>query len=393
MMRTIITFIGFCLLSSGMLFSDEEGPKKTDRVRARELGVVVGGMRTGALNSITDVKGVKVGHLSLIEGQDVRTGVTAVLPHDGNIFKDKVPAAIYVYNGFGKLAGLSQVEELGNIETPIVLTNTLSVGHAVAAVVNYTLMREGNENVRSVNAVVGETNDGYLNDIRGMNVKEEDVMRAIESAAFGEVAEGSVGAGVGTRAFGYKGGIGSSSRITPKKGDGCYTVGVLVQSNFGWILNINGAPFTSEIKHQEKIGKEDGSCMIVVATDAPLSVRNLKRLAKRSFSGLSRTRSMISNGSGDYCIAFSTAYRISNNPKDGTVENPPLVSNNEMNPLFLAVEEATQEAIYNSLFMAKDVTGHKGRCLKAIPLDKVRAVIKKYNLDDLQKKLDLKLFR
>ncbi|MFC2088251.1 P1 family peptidase [Calditrichota bacterium] len=361
-----------------------------NRVRARDIGIEVGFMKTGILNAITDVQGVKVGHKTLIKGDNVRTGVTAILPHDGNIYQQKVPAAIYCFNAYGKLAGYTQVEELGNIETPIVLTNTLSVGTAVTALVRYTLQLEVNESVRSVNAVVGETNDGYLNDIRGLHVSEKDVVDAIIKAKSGRVEEGTVGAGTGTRAFGYKGGIGTASRITPKIGGKNYTVGILVQSNFGWMLNINGVPFTremnqSEIKDNER--KEDGSCMIVIATDAPVSTQNLKRMAKRAFTGMGRTTYVMSNGSGDYAIAFSTAYRIPNHNSDQHVAMPALIENDSMTIIFQAIEEATQEAIYNSLFMATTVTGNKGRTVEAIPIKDVVRIINKYNMRNLQEKL------
>jgi len=361
-----------------------------DRARARDLGLGVGVMQPGSLNAITDVDGVKVGHQTILRGDDVRTGVTAVLPHGGNIFQDKVPGAVFAYNAFGKLAGSTQVQELGNIETPIVLTNTLSVGQAVAATVKYSLRQNGNEDVRSVNALVGETNDGYLNNIRAQVVGEADVFAAIEGATDGAVAEGSVGAGTGTRAFGYKGGIGTSSRLAPKPdGDGEYTVGVLVQSNFGWILNINGVPFTREVKQAEldaMLPREDGSCMIIIATDAPLDARSLERMARRAMTGLGRTRAVMSNGSGDYAVAFSTAYTIPYDDADGLVDVPPLVANDNMTSLFMAVEEATQEAIYNSIFMATDVEGHRGD-LNAIPLDEVVALADKYGLRHMDDQL------
>jgi len=346
------------------------------RSRARAIGIDVGVMAPGPLNAITDVKGVRVGHTTVTDGTDVRTGVTAVLPHGGNIFQEKAPAAIHVYNGFGKLAGLSQVDELGNIETPIVLTNTLSVGTGVIAAVRHTLKQEGNGSVRSVNAVVGETNDGYLNDIRGLRVTEDHVLQAIRSAATGPVAEGCVGAGTGTCAFGYKGGIGTASRLIPGGSGGPFTVGVLVQTNFGSTLAINGVPFAREAEKPagsrfEPGRSGDGSCMIVIATDAPLSVRNLGRLARRAFSGMARTRAVMTQSSGDYAIAFTTAYRVPYEAGDGRVKVPSLVANSAMNPLFRAVEEATQEAIYNSLFMATTTTGFRGRTRQAIPLDAV----------------------
>ncbi len=350
----------------------------TKKLRAVDNGIKVGTMLSGKLNAITDVSGVLVGHKTLITGEKVRTGVTSVLPHEGNLFKEKVPAAIYVFNGFGKLAGYTQVEELGNIESPIILTNTLSVGEAVEATVKYVLNIDGNEDVRSVNAIVGETNDGYLNDIRGMHVTEQDIIDAIESAKPGSVEEGSVGAGTGTVAFGLKGGIGTSSRLATI-GNKTYTVGVLVQTNFGRELIINGIPYTKEVKHEEVKRKEDGSCMIVIATDAPLTTQNLKRLAKRSFIGMGRTTTVMSNGSGDYAIAFSTAYKIPHAPVNQINEIPDLIDNNAMTVLFQAVEEATQEAIYNSLFAATTIVGFKGRVVESISADRVKKFLLKYN--------------
>lgn len=360
------------------------------RARAREIGIEVGVMETGKWNAITDVPGVKVGHMSIIQGNSVRTGVNAILPHEGNIYQEKVPAAIYVGNGFGKLAGYTQVEELGNIETPIILTNTLSVGTAVIAVVKYVLSQSGNESVRTVNAIVGETNDGYLNDIHLLSIKEKDVLDAIKRAKSGPVDEGSIGAGTGTIAFGFKGGIGTASRFVPKEDDGHYTLGVLVQSNYGGILDINGAPVGLELSQPKQssdaLEKDDGSCMIIVATDAPLSARNLKRIAKRALYGLARTGSYMSNGSGDYVISFSTAYRIPHNTKK-PISIPPLIPNAAMTPFFNAVVEATQEAVYNSMLMAKTVKGQKGRVVPAISIDEVVKICKKYNVLYLQKKL------
>lgn len=368
-------------------FQDSGGE---ERARAADLGLTTGILEPGPLNAITDVAGVRVGHATVIEGEDVRTGVTAILPHGRNLFAEKVPAAIHSYNAFGKLAGSTQVEELGNIEAPIFLTNTLSVGDVLAAGVRHMLDMPGNENVRSVNVVVGETNDGYLNDIRGQHVRAAHVEAALADAKTGPVTEGSVGAGAGTAAFGYKGGIGTASRRVPVDGGKVYTVGVLVQSNFGWILNINGIPFTRTVKSGagDPLPDEDGSGMIVIATDAPLDARNLKRLARRSFAGMARTRSVMTNGSGDYAIAFSTAWTIPAIPENGHVDPPPLVTNGTMNNIFLAVEEATQEAIYNSIFMATDMTGRDGHELKAIPLDRVRALAKHYNLENLRERLD-----
>ena len=356
-------------------------------IRARALGVEVGIMPTGPLNAITDVPGVTVGHKTLIEGDSVRTGVTVIIPHAGSMYRDKVPAAVDVFNAYGKFAGSLQIEELGTIETPIVLTNTLSVGTCVEALVRYTVAAEQDPAVRSVNAVVGETNDGYLNDIRGLHVRVADVLDAIRTAST-HVEEGSVGAGTGTAAFGYKGGIGTSSRTTPPIDSTVYTVGVLVQSNFGRDLRILGIPFSREMR-QERLErqppkKEGGSCMIVIATDAPLSPRDLKRVARRSFAGQARTCSFMSSTSGDFAIAFSTAYRIPAIEEHHMVPRPPLVDNDAINLLFRAVEEATEEAIYNSLFMATTMTGYRGHQRERIPLGKVVEMLKKHRLYRLQ---------
>lgn len=361
------TFFSFLLL---MLFSSTADGQD----RPRELGITIGILPTGTYNAITDVSGVKVGHTTRIRGKSIRTGVTAILPYDGNIFQQKVPAAIYLGNGFGKLAGYSQVEELGNLETPIVLTNTLSVATGVEALIDYTLELPGNENVRSVNGVVGETNDGRLNDIRGRHVRKKDVLQAIETAQSGTVDEGNVGAGTGTVCFGFKGGIGTASRKLPESLGG-YTVGVLVQSNFGGVLTINGRPVGQELgqyyyKNQIE-GSADGSCMMVVATDAPLDARNLKRVAKRAMLGLARTGGIASNGSGDYVIAFSTAegLRVPYSAK-GTTLNQEVLHNDHMSPIFLATIEATEEAIINSLFAAKTMTG-SGHTVEALPVERV----------------------
>jgi D-aminopeptidase len=351
--------------------------------RARTNGIQIGVMPTGDLNMITDVPGVLVGHTTIVNGDDIRTGVTAILPHGGNLFQQKVPAGIFVGNGFGKLAGSSQVTELGNIESPIILTNTLSVGRAIEAVVEYTLIQKGNENVQSVNAVVGETNDGTLNDIRGMHVHKEDVLHAIQSASTGVVAEGCVGAGTGTVCFGYKGGIGTASRKLPISLGG-YTVGVIVQSNFGGVLEINGAPVGKELNtyflHDQLTKKEDGSCMIVVATDAPLDARNLTRLAKRAFMGLAKTGGIAHNGSGDYVIAFSTdsLNRIAHNSSN-MIQQQSILTNDAVSPLFLAAIEATEEAIVNSLFAATTTTGKEGKKIEALPKEKVLSILRKYN--------------
>ena len=352
--------------------------------RPRDLGIVIGVMPPGTYNAITDVTGVKVGHFTLIEGDHIRTGATAILPYDGPVFQQKVPAGIFLGNGFGKLAGYTQVEELGNLETPIVLTNTLSVPTAMDALIDYTLAQEGNEEVRSVNAVVGETNDGGLNDIRGRHLTREHVLAAIAAAKDGPVPEGNVGAGTGTVCFGFKGGIGTASRKLPATLGG-YTVGVLVQTNFGGVLTINGVPVGRELKQyafrRQLEENGDGSCMIVVATDAPLDARNLKRLAKRAMLGLGRTGGIASNGSGDYVIAFSTAegLRVPYN-MESPVLNQSILHNDAISPLFLAVIEATEEAVINSLFAAETMTGN-GRTVEELPVDEVLELMKKYGRD------------
>ncbi|MGW8121379.1 DmpA family aminopeptidase [Roseivirga echinicomitans] len=357
--------------------------KAQEQKRARDYGIEIGVMATGNLNAITDVPGVKVGHQTLVKGDNIRTGVTAILPHSGNIFQNKVPAAIYIGNGFGKLAGISQVQELGNLETPIILTNTLSVPMGIQGTVKYTLALPGNENIQSVNAVVGETNDGYLNDIRGMHVAESDVIAAIEKAKTGNVPEGNVGAGTGTVAFGFKGGIGTSSRKLPASLGG-YTVGVLVQTNFGGVLTINGAPVGKELEEypfSNAIKKSDGSCMIVVLTDAPLDARQLERVAKRAMMGLAKTGGIASNGSGDYVIAASTAetmripYQTSDKFDSGDV-----LRNDNMTSIFMATIEATEEAIINSLFMAETLSGRDGNTRQKLPMDKVLPILKKYGV-------------
>ena len=354
-----------------------------ERKRAREHGIQIGVLQPGANNAITDVKGVRVGHTTLIQDKHIRTGVTAIVPHEGNVFQQKVPAAVYVGNGFGKLAGSTQVQELGNLETPIILTNTLGVGTAMNAVVDYTLQLPGNEKVQSVNALVGETNDGSLNDIRGRHVKEQHVTNAIRQAKAGAVAEGNVGAGTGTVCFGYKGGIGTSSRKLPASLGG-YTVGVLVQSNFGGVLQIDGVPVGEELKQfayrKEVLESVDGSCMIVVATDAPVDDRNLERMAKRAMMGLAKTGGIASNGSGDYVIAFSTneGLRIPYSTQEKT-QTLTLLRNDEMSPLFMAVIEATEEAIINSLFMAETMEGKEQQVTEALPVNNVIKIMKKHN--------------
>ncbi|MBD0350739.1 MAG: P1 family peptidase [Flavisolibacter sp.] len=351
--------------------------------RARDYGIIIGVLPTGTGNEITDVAGVKVGHTTIQKGNNIHTGVTAVLPHQGNIFQQKVPAAFFVGNGFGKLTGSTQVQELGQLETPIVLTNTLSVPIAMDAVIDYILKMKGNEEVRSVNALVGETNDGWLNEIRGRYVTKEDVLQAIEKAKTGKVEEGSVGAGTGTVCFGYKGGIGTASRKLPAAA-GSYTVGVLVQTNFGGVLQINGAPVGEELNnfylHDQLNKKEDGSCMIIVATDAPIDSRTLERLAKRAFMGLAKTGGIAHNGSGDYVIAFSTdpSLRIAHDTRQ-TIQTVSLLQNDAVSPLFMAAIEATEEAIINSLLTATSVTGKDGHKAEALPIEKVLSILKKYN--------------
>ena len=346
----------------------------------REWGFPTGIFATGRYNAITDVPGVTVGHVTLIEGDNVRTGVTAIVPHQGDIFRHKVPAAICVGNGFGKLAGVTQVRELGNIETPVVLTNTLSVAAGIEGVVRYTLMQPGHEDVRSVNAVVGETNDGRLNDIRGMHVTPQMVIAAINKAHGGPVQQGNVGAGTGTICFGYKGGIGTSSRVLPASLGG-YTVGVLAQTNYGGILEIDGVQvgqrlekhdFIDHVKQTENV---DGSCMMVVITDAPLDSRNLERLAKRAMMGLAKTGGIASNGSGDYVIALSVA--PGNLVDDGakTITST-VLANGEMSSLFAATIEATAEALWNSLFMAESMTGRNGNHVDALPVEQVLEMLR-----------------
>jgi len=345
-----------------------------EKTGAVDLPPAVGSFEPGRWNAITDVEGVRVGHTTLKRGEDVRTGVTVVVPHGGNVFQSKVPAAIAVGNGFGKLIGLTQVEELGVIETPIALTNTLSVFDAAKALIKYTLNLPGNDDVRSVNPVVGECNDGWLNDIRGFHVIEGDVLAALESAVPGPVDEGSVGAGTGTRCLGYKGGIGTSSRVVDINEES-YTVGVLVQTNFGGSLVMAGIPVGKILKRGEGAAESGGSCMIVVATDAPLSSRSLKRLARRTFLGLARTGSIMSHGSGDYAIAFSTAYTI---PYEGAEPALPvrLLLDDGLTPLFAAVIDATEEAVYNSLLRAETVTGRDGHTAEAVPIEEVERILR-----------------
>jgi D-aminopeptidase len=370
------------------------------RPRARDLGIQPGVGTPGPLNAVTDVAGVRVGHTTLVLGDAVRTGVTAILPHGGNLFREKVPGAVFVGNAFGKLAGSTQVQELGTIESPIVLTNTLGVGVALDAVVRWTLGQPGNENVRSVNALVGETNDGGLNDIRGLHVTREHVMAAVTGARDGAVDEGAVGAGTGTVAFGWKGGIGTSSRRVRQQSDE-WTVGVLVQSNYGGRLTIAGVPVWKDLTPQtaaanntpnperrtanaeprtqnaeRRTDSPDGSCMIVVATDAPLDSRNLERLAARAIFALARTGSTYSNGSGDFAVAFSTHASLRLTAAVAP-QSRTLLPSDSVSGLFEAVLDATEEAVYNSLLRATDTTGN-GRTVRAIPLEPLAALLKKY---------------
>ena len=429
-MRSILILLTLGLICVGQTMS------KNDRPRTREAGLTVGVMPAGPMNAMTDVAGVQVGHTTIIRGDDIRTGVTAVLPHSGNLFREKVPGAVFVGNGFGKLAGSTQVNELGEIETPILLTSTLAVPRVADALIDYMLALPGNEDVRSINPVVAETNDGLLNDIRGRHITRDDVISAIKSAKGGPVEEGAVGAGTGTVAFGFKGGIGTSSRRLPESLGG-YTVGVLVQTNFGGVLTIAGAPVGRELGRyylkdeleratksesgrnaegrqnageplngrgtatapvdataQDRVRSEnyraaapesrledsaDGSCIVVIATDAPLDSRNLRRMAARSMMGLARTGSSASNGSGDYAIAFSTApaARVTTATANRGVNRVESLSNDAMSPLFLAVIEATEEAVYNSLFRARTTTG-RGRTVEALPIDRTLEILRKY---------------
>jgi D-aminopeptidase len=347
------------------------------RRRARDLGLAPGILSPGPLNAITDVSGVKVGHLTLIEGNDIRTGVTAILPHAGNIYQDKVPAGLAVGNGFGKLMGVTQLVELGEIETPILLTNTLAVPRAAEGLIDWTLSQPGNEAVRSVNPVVGETNDGLLNNIRARALTVAHMLLAIQVASSGPVTEGCVGAGTGTICFGWKGGIGNSSRVLSETLGG-YTIGALVQSNFGGMLQMDGIPVGKELGQPDlksELGLGDGSIMIVIATDAPLSDRNLTRLARRGLAGLARTGASMSNGSGDYVIAFSTHAEVRRTlERRKQIWAYPELPNDRVTSLLQAAIECTEEAIYNSLTMATSMTGN-GLRVRALPLKKVEALV------------------
>ncbi len=353
---------------------------QSPRPRARDIGLVVGSLPPGPLNAITDVAGVRVGHTTIARGDSINTGITAILPHGGNLFRDKVPAAIVVGNGFGKLAGSTQVNELGELESPILLTCTLCVPRAADAVLTWLLGLPGNEDVRSANPVVGETNDGFLNNIRARPITEADVLGAIQGAAGGRVEEGAVGAGRGTVAFGWKGGIGTASRRLPAEW-GAWTIGVLVQTNYGGELTIGGAPIGRELsprpdtRYPVPRQSGDGSIIMVVATDAPLDHRQLERLARRALAGLARTGSTFSNGSGDYVIAFSTDRRLID--RRLTARPVELVSNDAMSPLFQATIEATEEAIYNSLLRAETVRGFRGTA-RALPIDSTVTILKRY---------------
>lgn len=382
--KSLRVVVALSLITSAVLAQTAERP------RVRELGLSIGMFPTGELNAITDVPGVLVGQKTIIQGENIRTGITAILPHNGNLFREKVPAAIFVGNGFGKIAGTTQVNELGEIETPILLTSTLSVPRVADYLIDYILAMPGNEQIRSVNPVVAETNDGFLNNIRLRAISRDDVFSAIRSARSGMVEEGSVGAGAGTIAFGWKGGIGTSSRRLPADLGG-YTLGVLVQSNFGGQLYVDGVPVGKELARDvadrrnasvrrrqldfvQNFTPGDGSIIIVIATDAPLDHRQLYRLAARSMAGLARTGSSMSNGSGDYAIAFSTANRLL---AGENVRKVTVVGNDAMSPLFQAVIECTEEAILNSLFRATTAKGN-GRTVEAIPIDRVREILRRY---------------
>jgi D-aminopeptidase len=368
--------------------------QQNERPRARDLGLKIGVLPIGPLDAITDVAGVEVGQVTLNQGDDVHTGVTAILPHSGNMFREKVPGAVFIGNAFGKLAGSTQVNELGEIETPILLTATLNVPKVADALLDYMVALPGNEDVQSVNPLVGETNDSFLNDLRGRHVSRDDVFAAIRSAKAGPVEEGAVGAGTGTVAFGFKGGIGTSSRRLPVSMGG-YTVGVLVQTNFGGVLTIDGAPVGQELGRYDfreqlqgiktssahpPFDRAVGSCMMVIATDAPVDARNLKRLGARAMLGMGRAGSAGSNGSGDFVISFSTApgLRITTAPRAAGAMRVAPLSNEEMSPLFLAAIEATEEAIYNSMFRATTTSG-RGHVVEALPIEKTVEILKKYH--------------
>src|SRR5438105_8712862 len=399
MMQTRFVLIGWGAMAKKILAAasvslaisalSAQSTTSVTRPRSSDLGLKVGILPTGPLDAITDVAGVEVGHTTVIRGDDVRTGVTAIVPHPGNLCREKVPGAVFVGNGFGKLAGFTQVDEMGDIETPILFASTTSVPRVADALISYMLALPGNEDVLSINPVVGETNDGYLSDIRGRHITPDDVFSAIKNATSGPVEEGSVRARTGTVVFGFKGVIGTSSRRLPPKLGG-YTVGVLVQTNFGGVLAISGAPVGRELGQyylreelQQTGGTKDrgnGSVMIVVATDAPMDARNLKRLAARAWLGVARTGSSGSNGSGDYAIAFSTAPQVRIRTEDKALtRHIEVVTNDAMSPLFLAVIEATEEAVYNSMFRAKTMTAH-GHTVEALPIEKTTEILRKYGV-------------
>lgn len=379
-----MTLKNLAIAALALVFAANSTEATAQKKTIREHGFPIGIFDTGKNNAITDVPGVTVGQVTCIEGDSIRTGVTAIIPHQGNIFRNKIPAAIYAGNGFGKLAGVTQVHELGNIETPIVLTNTLNVAAGIDGLITYTLQQPGNENVRSVNAVVGETNDGGLNKIQQRYVTPEIVLQALANAKPGPVEQGCVGAGTGTVAFNFKGGIGTSSRVLPKSLGG-YTIGVIVQSNYGGILEIDGVQvgqklneysFKNHVIPQAKTA--DGSCMMVVITDAPIDARNLERVAKRAMMGLAKTGGIASNGSGDYVIALSVAPE--NLIKDGKkMHTQTVLDNGEMSSIFAATIEATAEALWNSMFMAETTKGYKGKVVEALPVEKVLEMLKDRN--------------
>ena len=379
-----MTLKNLAIAALALVFAANSTDASAQKKTLREHGFPIGIFETGKNNAITDVPGVTVGQVTCIEGDSIRTGVTAIIPHQGNIFRNKIPAAIYAGNGFGKLAGVTQVHELGNIETPIVLTNTLNVAAGIDGLITYTLQQPGNENVRSVNAVVGETNDGGLNKIQQRYVTPEIVLQALANAKPGPVEQGCVGAGTGTVAFNFKGGIGTSSRKLPESLGG-YTIGVIVQSNYGGILEIDGVQvgqklneysFKNHVIPQAKTA--DGSCMMVVITDAPIDSRNLERVAKRAMMGLAKTGGIASNGSGDYVIALSVAPE--NLIQDGKkVHTQTVLDNGEMSSIFAATIEATAEALWNSMFMAETTKGYKGKVVEALPVEKVLKMLKNRN--------------
>lgn len=350
------------------------------RPGARELGIVPGILKAGPLNAITDVGGVRIGHFTLVEGDDIRTGATAILPHGGNLYQDRVPAGLVVGNGYGKFMGSTQLDEMGEIETPLILTNTLSVPRAADAILDWTLGLSGNETAVSVNPIVGETNDGRLNNIRCRKLTAEMILRAIEIAAGGPVQEGTVGAGTGTVAFGWKGGIGTSSRLLPCKLGG-YTVGVLVQSNFGGVLQVLGVPVgrilgRHYLREAVDSADADGSIVIVIATDAPMSAHNLKRLARRGLAGLARTGASMTSGSGDYVISFSVAEPVRRTPERRRRPSSLLeLPSAQISPLFQAAIEATEEAIYNSLLTATTITGYRGTTIEALPAEQLMSLM------------------